>query len=217
MVPFPSRRVTLIVDQDADTRQMYAQYLRLADFDVDEAEEGREALAKALGRRYDVIVTDIRLPGLDGYELTRILRVDPSTEHVPILVVTGEGSSSAVERAMNAGANAVFVKPSLPETVLAEVRRLLPPASVLDEGQDGHGRVRMSHILNRSYQRGATLAPPVKPPDLACPQCHRLLTYQRSYLGGVSARHAEQWDEYECPNGCGSFQYRQRTRRIRRR
>jgi predicted RNA-binding Zn-ribbon protein involved in translation (DUF1610 family) len=60
-----------------------------------------------------------------------------------------------------------------------------------------------------------TTQPPLKPPALTCPSCDRHLTYEESYVGGVSQRHAEQWDYYDCPV-CGRFQYRQRTRKLRR-
>jgi hypothetical protein len=66
------------------------------------------------------------------------------------------------------------------------------------------------------HERHDTTAPPVTPPALICPQCDQLLAYQRSHIGGVSARHADQWDYYECPAGCGVFQYRERTRKLRR-
>jgi two-component system, chemotaxis family, chemotaxis protein CheY len=214
-----SGRAVLIADHDADTRQMYAEYLRFARFDVDEADEGRGALAKALGRCYDVIITDVRLPGIDGYQLTRVLRRDPSTRRVPILVVSGEGSSSAVDRASKAGADAVLVKPAMPDAVLAEVRRFLetptPHAADSDSQRQFPVGARRGHIRSRAHQRGETLTPPMQPPELLCPRCDIGLLYRRSYIGGVSAKNSEQWDEYGCPNGCGDFQYRQRTRKIR--
>lgn len=218
---FASRlgRAALIVDRDPDTRQLYATYLRLAGFDVDEAQEGREALAKALGRRYDVIITDTRLSGLDGYQLIQVLRRDPSTQPVPIVVVTGEGTATASERARACGAHAVLVKPATPDAVLAAVGRLLDappiPALLTEDARQQPARGRRGHILSRAHRRGETLAPPIQPPILVCPQCDTALVYQRSYVGGVSAKHPEQWDEYQCPIGCGSFEYRHRTRRIR--
>ena len=220
MIPSLYGRAALIVNQDPDTRRMFAEYLRLARVHVDEAEEGREALAKALGRRYDVIIMDTRLPGIDGYQLTRVLRRDPITETVPIVVVTGEGTSSACGRARECGANAVFVKPAMADAVLAQVRQLLAaplPGLRADDARDTPAGAGRTHTLTRAHRRGETLAPPIQPPKLLCPQCDDALVYQRSYVGGVSAKHSEQWDEYECRNGCGSFQYRQRTRHIRQR
>jgi hypothetical protein len=70
--------------------------------------------------------------------------------------------------------------------------------------------------LSRTFHRHDTTKPPTAPPDLVCPVCDRRLVYQRSHIGGVSERHAEQWDDYECLAGCGVFQYRQRTRTLRK-
>ena len=57
--------------------------------------------------------------------------------------------------------------------------------------------------------------PPIRPPTLVCPSCYLTLHYLQSYIGGVSARLPEQWDYYECETGCGTFQYRHRTRKLR--
>jgi hypothetical protein len=71
------------------------------------------------------------------------------------------------------------------------------------------------NVLVRAHSRFATTSPSVAPPTLRCPSCDRPLVYEQSYLGGVSDRHAEQWDYFTCST-CGMFQYRQRTRKIRR-
>jgi hypothetical protein len=73
-----------------------------------------------------------------------------------------------------------------------------------------------SRALSRSFIREDTTTPPQPPPQLVCPGCDQPLTYQHSHVGGVSERHREQWDYFECLNGCGRFQYRQRTRKLRR-
>ena len=73
-----------LVDRDPDTRKMYAEYLRLsAACETDEAEDGREALAKAMSRHPDVIVTETRLPGINGFDLCTLLRRDTSTSAIP--------------------------------------------------------------------------------------------------------------------------------------
>jgi hypothetical protein len=64
--------------------------------------------------------------------------------------------------------------------------------------------------------RVETDAPPAAPPSLVCPACDKPLVYARSHVGGVNARSSEQWDYFDCPSGCGTFQYRQRTRKLRR-
>jgi len=70
--------------------------------------------------------------------------------------------------------------------------------------------------LSRAHQRHDTTTPPLTPPSLVCPGCDQPLVYQRSHVGGVSARNSEQWDYFECPHGCGAFQYRERTRKLRK-
>src|SRR5581483_11966846 len=80
----------LLVDRDADTRRMYAEYLRLGHWTIAEASDGREALAKAIATSPDVIVTETRLPGINGYDLCALLRRDSVTRTIPIVVVTGD-------------------------------------------------------------------------------------------------------------------------------
>src|SRR5438552_681074 len=118
--------LALLVDRDPDTRKMYAEYLRLsAACETDEAADGREALAKAMARHPDVIVTETRLPGINGIDLCTLLRRDTSTSAIPIIFVTGDAFEIDVKRAERAGADAVLTKPCLPEILLAEIRRVL--------------------------------------------------------------------------------------------
>jgi CheY-like chemotaxis protein len=230
--PSVTRQLTvLLVDHDVDTRRMYAAYLQQSTC-VEEAEDGREALAKAIARRPSVVVTETRLPGIDGFELCRILRQDEATRSIPIVVVTADAFGRDVHRARTSGADVVLTKPCLPEQLGCEIRRLLaasidgrsrtrmmrgqsgyqlPGGGVLRSPQNPHG-----FIASRAFERLATTDPPNPPPSLVCPVCDRPLVYVRSHVGGVSARHAEQWDYFECAAGCGTFQYRHRTRRLRR-
>ena len=222
--------LALIVDRDADTRRLYAEYLRLAACVVEEAEDGREALAKAISHQPDVIITETRLPGMSGLELCDLLRSDASTRNIPIVIVTADAFH--VPREKMPAADAVLFKPCLPESVLAEIYRLLDRSIELnDETRSIHekmsGQLTDAHetipdsvcrrtILSRTYQRVETTEPPVAPPSLVCPDCDQVLRYQRSHVGGVSARHPEQWDYFECANGCGMFQYRRRTRKLKK-
>ena len=221
--PLPSlAHVVLLVDPHEDTRNLYACYLKLEGCDVEVAADGREALAKALARRYDAIVTETRLPGIDGYQLCQVLRRDPATLTTPILFVTADARVSD-EQARSAGADGIIVKPCLPEAILSEVRRIAvdgrqsaarqeTPAAAPPEPKPS--RTRRS-ILSRVHQRGSTTTPKLAPPVLHCPNCDHVLSYEHSYVGGVSVRHAEQWDYFSCPSGCGRFEYRQRTRKVR--
>jgi two-component system, cell cycle response regulator DivK len=225
----------LLVDRDQDTRHMYAEFLKLGHWRVDEAADGREALAKAIALRPDVIITDTRLPGIDGFTLCGLLRRDIATTAIPVVFVTGDAWPADVERATAAGADLVLTKPCLPEELLVRLRALLAhraevrarsnqarantrqhPAHADDVLKRSVDSVFRRHTLKKAHQRGETTTPPVTPPSLVCPSCDRLLSYQRSHIGGVSSKHAEQWDYFECENGCGTFQYRARTRKLRK-
>jgi len=224
----------LLVDRDADTRKMYAEYLRLSACRTDEAEDGREALAKAITLRPDVVVTETRLPGISGFELCSLLRQDHTTRTTPIVVVTGDAFDEQVHRAKSCGADSVLVKPCLPETLLSEIALVLDRSAALREHagavlqQLRHHVARSNDLIEKSqatqhkktmlsrvHDRRDTTQPPLAPPLLVCPVCDQTLHYQRSHVGGVSARHQEQWDYYECA-GCGTFQYRQRTKKLRK-
>ena len=113
--------VALLVDRDKDTRHMYAEYLKLGNWRVDEASDGREALAKAIALHPDVIITETRLPGIDGITLCGLLRRDVATNAIPVIFVTGDAFPADVERAMAAGGDLVLTKPCLPEQLLTRL------------------------------------------------------------------------------------------------
>src|SRR5438034_1677737 len=119
-----ARARILVVDPDDDTRSLYREWFQTSDCDVIEAADGRDGLTKALVRRPALVVTETRLPFIDGYALCEILRVDHLTIDVPILVVTSDARASEVARIKTSGANAVLVKPVTPEQLLAETQRL---------------------------------------------------------------------------------------------
>jgi DNA-binding response OmpR family regulator len=228
-----SPALALLVDHDDDTRHMYAEYLKRAACEIDEATDGREGLAKAISRRPSVVVTETRLPGMNGFDLCRLLRRDLLTQSIPIVVVTGSAQVSDIEHARTAGADIVLLKPCLPEVLLKEIRRLTEHSRELRERGDvvrlklagqlaksgeilERSATQRRKFLARSHDRHETTSPKTLAPELICPRCDQSLIYQRSHIGGVSERHSEQWDYYECPGGCGTFQYRQRTRKLRR-
>jgi CheY-like chemotaxis protein len=210
----------LIVDPDVESRELYGFYLQLEGCEVELADDGREALAKALTRSFDAIVTETELPGFDGYQLCRLLRHDAATLKTPVLFVTAEARTSP-EEAHAAGVTEVFVKPCLPASLFAALRRVTDPngtsrsssAPAASGAAPDEGAMR--RMLSHSHQRGRTTMPPTRPPTLHCPICTAIVTYDYSYCGGVSARHPEQWDYVVCPRGCGAFEYRHRTRKLR--
>jgi CheY-like chemotaxis protein len=208
---------------------MYAESMRLANWAVVEALDGPQALAIALTRRPDVIIADSHLPGISGRELCDVLRRDLATRTTPIVVVTSDTMARELERLRASGASSVMSKPCLPEALLGESFRLLeiaraprPRSETADGPSSPFGNATAPvpdprpRRMSRTHLRGETDAPPSSPPDLICPECDRLLDYRSSQVGGVSARNTEQWDYYACGAGCGTFQYRHRTRKLRK-
>lgn len=103
---------------------MYAEFLS-ASFEVLEAADGFEALDLALRHRPDVIVTDVSLPGIDGFELAKRLRRHAVTHRTPIVCLSGYGGEVYEERARKAGCNEMVQKPCLPDELAGAVRRHL--------------------------------------------------------------------------------------------
>src|SRR5512138_3148596 len=85
----PERPLVLLVEDDREGRILFAEWLDQAGFRVEQVHNGLQALERAFDLIPDAIVTDLNIPGIDGYELTRRLKSDPRTEHIPILAVTG--------------------------------------------------------------------------------------------------------------------------------
>ena len=131
--PPPNRRkvvrpppLVLIVENHGDTRKMYAESLAFNVLRVIESMTAADAFKKAHTYCPDVITTDIALSGgTDGCALTEQLKSDPRTKRIPVIAVTAWAIGGQVERAHEAGCDLVLVKPVLPQTLLAEIFRLL--------------------------------------------------------------------------------------------
>lgn len=230
--PFAATPRILVVIADDDMRTLYCQSFQLSGCHVIESSDGRGALTKALVSPPSLVVTEIRLPFVDGYALCEILRRDWATAETPILVVTAEGHPDEMDRARNSGADIVVAEPTTPEHIVSLSRRLIaeakdlrgraaaPKASAaapreISENALADFGERRRTVLVEVRSRFPTTTPATPPFGLVCPKCDRSLTYHRSHIGGVSERHLEQWDYYTCPV-CGVLQYRQRTRTLRR-
>jgi two-component system, cell cycle response regulator DivK len=120
--------LVLLVDDYPDNRDIYVQYLTYAGLRVEEAENGHQALDKAFTIRPDVIVMDLSLPGLDGWEATRRLKQDPRTRDTPVIALTGHALAGHSKVALDAGCDVFITKPCLPERLLEEIRAVLPAA-----------------------------------------------------------------------------------------
>ena len=115
----------LVVDDYQDAREMYAEYLQFSGFRVAEAKNGNEAVDQAFALKPDLILMDLSLPGIDGWEATRRLKADDATKHIPIVALTGHALAGASEGAKRAGCDSFVTKPCLPDDLVVEVRRML--------------------------------------------------------------------------------------------
>ena len=128
-----SAPTVLLVEDDREGRRLFANWLSQAGFRVLEAHNGFQALERALELQPDVVVTDLNIPGIDGFELTRRLRKDPRTRAVPILAVTGYAAFAAdPNRAQRAGCDAVLPKPCSPDDLEMTIRSLINHTSGSD-------------------------------------------------------------------------------------
>ena len=115
----------LVVDDYQDAREMYAEYLQFSGFRVAEARNGNEAVEKAFALKPDLILMDLSLPGMDGWEATRRLKADDATRGIPVVALTGHALAGASEGAKKAGCDSFVTKPCLPDDLVVEVRRML--------------------------------------------------------------------------------------------
>jgi two-component system, cell cycle response regulator DivK len=115
----------LVVDDYQDAREMYAEYLEFSGFRVVEAKNGAEALDKAFAHTPDVILMDLSLPVMDGWEATRRLKADERTRNIPVVALTGHTLSGHSNGAKEAGCDAFVTKPCLPDALVQEVKRQL--------------------------------------------------------------------------------------------
>jgi two-component system, cell cycle response regulator DivK len=119
-----SRRILIVEDQE-DNRKILRDLLTSAGFDVLEATTGEEGVAVAETQRPDLILMDIQLPGLDGYEATRRIKAHPALRQIPIIAVTSYALSGDDVKAREAGCDAYVTKPFSPRALLAKVREYL--------------------------------------------------------------------------------------------
>jgi two-component system, cell cycle response regulator DivK len=120
----------LLVDDYPDAREMYTEYLEFSGFDVIGAGNGLEALQRAVDGSPDIILMDLSLPVMDGWEATRRLKADQRTASIPVVALTGHALAGISEGAKKAGCDAFVTKPCLPEDLVREIKKILDaPAS----------------------------------------------------------------------------------------
>jgi two-component system cell cycle response regulator DivK len=117
------RLSVLVVDDQQDFREMYARYLAFAGVGVTTAKDGREALEVARAYPPDVIVMDLAMPGMNGWDFLREARLDACVKQIPVVIVTAYGRATTADDALEAGASAFVDKPIIPSALLSLVRR----------------------------------------------------------------------------------------------
>ncbi len=119
-----SKRILAIEDHE-ENRRILRLLLQSAGFEMIEALNGEDGIAMAEKERPDLILMDIQLPGLDGYEATRRIKANPDLRHIPIIVVTSYALSGDDVKAFEAGCDAYVTKPFVPRELLAKIRGYL--------------------------------------------------------------------------------------------
>jgi CheY-like chemotaxis protein len=120
-----SRPLVLIVEDEPDLRRLYAEQLAFSGFDVIEAGNGADAIAHTTSWTPDVVLMDLSLPVVDGWEATRRLKADGRTAHIPVVALTAHDGSGELQRATNAGCDWFVPKPCPPDALIVEVKRVL--------------------------------------------------------------------------------------------
>jgi two-component system, cell cycle response regulator DivK len=115
----------LVVEDQEDNRQILRDLLGNAGYELSEAENGEEAIAAVARRRPDLILMDIQLPIMDGYEATRRIRTNSDLKSVPIIAVTSYALAGDENKALAAGCDGYVSKPYSPRDLLAKVRAYL--------------------------------------------------------------------------------------------
>lgn len=119
-----TRRILLVEDQE-DGRRIVRDLLAASDYGLIEATTGEEGLALAERERPNLILMDIQLPGMDGYEVTRRIKANPALNHIPIIAVTSYALSGDDQKAYAAGCDGYVTKPFSPRVLLAKIREYL--------------------------------------------------------------------------------------------
>ena len=119
-----SKRILVVEDQE-DNRQILRDLLETTGYELVEVEDGVQAVAAVAKQRPDLILMDIQLPIMDGYEATRRIRADPANKDIPIIAVTSYALSGDEGKARAAGCNAYVPKPYSPRQLLAKIREYL--------------------------------------------------------------------------------------------
>jgi two-component system chemotaxis response regulator CheY len=120
------KKTVLIVDDSEFVRNYHAYILQQAGFDVVTAVDGSDGLEKLYAHACDLILTDVNMAHMDGYEFIRRARAEPKYQDLPIVIVTTESEGRDKQKGFQAGANLYLVKPCSPERMVENLRMMLP-------------------------------------------------------------------------------------------
>ena len=115
----------LVIEDNEKNRYLISFILKGAGYNVIEAVTGEDGIGKAIGEHPDLILMDIQLPGIDGYETTRRIRAEPSGAKIPIIALTSYAMTGDRERALAAGCTGYVEKPINPDTIMDEIQKYL--------------------------------------------------------------------------------------------
>lgn len=118
-------KTVLLVEDNEDNRIVYSTILQHFGYDVTEAYNGEEGIAKARAEKPDLILMDISIPVIDGWEATQVLKRDPETRNIPIIALTAHALASDREKAMEVGCDSYLAKPCEPKAVVSEVEKFI--------------------------------------------------------------------------------------------
>jgi two-component system, cell cycle response regulator DivK len=124
-MPDRERPLILVVEDQPELRRLYVEQLQLSGFDVIEAGNGEDAITHTSAQAPDVVLMDLSLPVLDGWEATRRLKADTRTAHIPVVALTAHDGSGELQRATRAGCDWFVPKPCPPDALITDVRRVL--------------------------------------------------------------------------------------------
>lgn len=115
----------LVAEDERDIRELIAFTLRFAGFDVELASNGAEAVEKAPVVNPDLILMDVRMPRMTGYQACSALKTNPATEKIPVIFLSAKGQESEIQEGLEVGAIDYILKPFAPDELTAQVKRIL--------------------------------------------------------------------------------------------
>jgi CheY-like chemotaxis protein len=125
VIPSRKQPLVLLAEDFEDARELYRDYLQFSGFDVETANNGRDAITRAVELQPDLILMDASMPVLDGWQATRELKANPVTRHIPILALTAHAFDDARREARAVGCDGFVTKPCLPDDLVTRVRAAL--------------------------------------------------------------------------------------------